>query len=38
MGGIIAMVIGTLLAFGMGIGLTYLIRKRKADLSEKPGS
>lgn len=38
MGGIIAMVTGTLLAFGMGIGLAYLIRKRKADLSEKTAS
>jgi len=38
MGGIFAMVIGTLLAFSMGIGLAYLLRKRKADRSEKQAS
>ncbi len=38
MGGIIAMVIGTILTFGMGIGLAYLLRKRKADRSGKQAS
>ena len=38
LGGIIAMVIGTLLAFTLGIGLAYLIRKQKANGSEKPAS
>ena len=36
LGGIVAMVIGTLLAFILGIGLAYLLRKREKASSEKP--
>jgi len=35
LGGIIAMVIGTILTFTIGIGLAYLFRKQKAGGSKK---
>jgi cobalt/nickel transport protein len=35
LGGIIAMLIGTILTFLLGIGLVYLLKKRKADKSDK---
>jgi cobalt/nickel transport protein len=38
LGGIIAMVIGTILTFAIGIGLAYLLRKQKADGSKKQAS
>jgi cobalt/nickel transport protein len=35
LGGIIAMVIGTILTFMIGIGLAYLLKKQKANGSKK---
>jgi len=35
LGGIIAMVIGTILTFVIGIGLAFLLKKQKSDRSKK---
>ena len=38
LGGIIAMVIGTILTFVIGIGLAIMLRKQKTNGSKKPAS
>ena len=38
LGGIIAMLIGTILTFFIGIGLVYLLKKQKAKVSKKEAS